>query len=57
MKQLIEAFSVLFVVIGPIDNAAAFAAFTRDYDAPRRRRTALKSISVATIVMLMFAVL
>ena len=56
MNGLLEAFSVLFVVIGPIDNAAAFAALTKGYKPARRRRTALKAIIVSTVVMVVFAI-
>lgn len=54
MTGLVEAFSVLFVVLGPIDNAAVFAILTHDYDASRRRRSALKAVCVATGVLLGF---
>ena len=56
MANLLEAFCVFFVVCGPIDNAAAFAALTKGYDPARRRRVALKSIIVAAVVMMLFTI-
>jgi multiple antibiotic resistance protein len=49
-----EAFAVLFITIGPVDNSVIFASLTRDSDASFRRRMAIKSILVATIIMLAF---
>jgi len=56
METIFEAFCVLFVVLGPIDNAAAFAALTKDFEAAQRRKTALKSVLVSTLVMVVFAI-
>ncbi|MEW6356546.1 MAG: MarC family protein [Planctomycetota bacterium] len=56
METIIEAFSVLFVVLGPVDNAATFAALTKGFTPVHRRRTALKAVLVATLVMVVFAV-
>ncbi len=52
---LLEAFAVMFVTIGPIDNAAIFAAMTKDTEAAFRRKMAIKSILIASGIMLVFA--
>ena len=54
-ETLLEAFAVMFVTIGPIDNAAIFAAMTKDAEASFRRKMALKSILIASAIMLVFA--
>ena len=40
----------MFVTIGPIDNAAIFAAMTKDADAGFRRKMAIKSILIASAI-------
>ena len=56
-EKLIEAFVILFVVIGPIDNCAAFATLTKSHSPAEKRKMALKSILVASAVMVVFAIL
>jgi len=54
-EALLEAFAVLFVTIGPIDNAAMFAAMTKGTSSTYRRKMAIKSILIATSILLVFA--
>jgi multiple antibiotic resistance protein len=55
LDTAILAFTTLFATIGPLDVAAMFAVLTAKDDARARRRTALRSTLVATIVLLVFA--
>jgi multiple antibiotic resistance protein len=53
----ILAFTTLFATIGPLDVAAMFAVLTAKDTAYQRRRTALRSTLVATIILMVFALL
>jgi len=53
----ILAFTTLFATIGPLDVAAMFAVLTVNDSAAVRRRTALRSTFVATVILLVFALL
>jgi multiple antibiotic resistance protein len=57
LDTAILAFTTLFATIGPLDVAAMFAVLTAKDSARARRRTALRSTFVATIVLLLFALL
>jgi len=48
------AFTTFFATVGPVDSAALFAALTAGVPANQRRRTATKSVAIATIVLLIF---
>ncbi len=50
------SFTTLFAVVGPADVAALFAAITGDSTAKERRLMALKGVSIAAVVLLLFAV-
>ncbi|MBN1864893.1 MAG: MarC family protein [Victivallales bacterium] len=56
-ESLLEALAVFFVVIGPVDNCAAFASFTKNHAPRERRRMALKAILVSSGVLFAFAFL
>jgi multiple antibiotic resistance protein len=53
----ILAFTTLFATIGPLDVAAMFAVLTVNDSAAVRRRTAFRSTFVATVILLVFALL
>jgi multiple antibiotic resistance protein len=57
MDTAILAFTTLFATIGPLDVAAMFAVLTANDTGPMRRRTALRSTFVATVILLVFALL
>ena len=43
---LLEAFTILFVTIGPIDTSAVYAVLTKDCAPAERRRIALKAVLI-----------
>lgn len=49
------AFTTLFAVIGPIDVAAIYAGLSAGMTPEQRRRTAIKGVAVATVILLFFA--
>ena len=49
--------ATLFATVSPIDISAIFAALTSEYSDKKRKRTAVRAVTVATIVLLVFAVL
>ncbi|MEK9766910.1 MAG: MarC family protein, partial [Thalassolituus sp.] len=49
--------ATLFATVSPIDISAIFAALTSEYKDRERRRTAVRAVTVATIVLLVFAIL
>lgn len=51
---LSQAFVVLFLVIDPIGNAPVFAVLARDMDAATRRRTALRAVVLAGLMLGVF---
>jgi multiple antibiotic resistance protein len=57
LDTAILAFTTLFATIGPLDVAAMFAVLTAKDTARSRLHTALRSTLVATIVLLLFALL
>ena len=48
IEKLLEAFAVMFITIGPLDNAAVFAALAKDFPSGRRRRIALRAFLVSS---------
>ena len=48
------AFTTFFATMGPVDAAAIFAALTAGVPASQRRKTAVKSVAIATIILLIF---
>ncbi|MDH4049772.1 MAG: MarC family protein [Gammaproteobacteria bacterium] len=57
LDTAILAFTTLFATIGPLDVAAMFAVLTAKDTPKMRRRTAYRSTMVATIILLLFALL
>lgn len=58
MEELIvKAFVTIVVVIDPVGTAAVFAALTHGADARRRRAMALRGTLLATLILVVFAVL
>lgn len=53
-NELITAFVALFVVIDPIGLVPLFVALTRGTAAPARRRIALRAITIAAALLLLF---
>ena len=49
--------ATLFATVSPIDISAIFAALTSEYSDQKRKKTAIRSVVVATIVLLIFAIL
>lgn len=49
--------ATLFATVSPIDISAIFAALTAKQTALERKRTAIRAVVIATIVLLVFAVL
>ncbi len=54
MESLINAFVTLFVVTDPVGVAAIFAALTRGMAPVQRRRMALRGVSLATVILIVF---
>ena len=52
---LLASFAALFVTVNPIQSAAIFAALTEGGGPAYRRATAIKSVTVAAGVLLLFA--
>src|ERR1700744_1330689 len=57
LETALTAFANFFVVIDPIGVVPFFLTLTAGLDAESRRRTALKSVTIAAIVLLAFTVL
>ena len=55
--SLLYNFIALFVIIDPVGTAALFVALTHNDSAERRRRTAIRGVLIATVVLLAFAVI
>ncbi|TNC91533.1 MAG: antibiotic resistance protein MarC, partial [Thalassolituus sp.] len=49
--------ATLFATVSPIDISAIFAALTNGMSAKERKRTAVRAVVIATIVLLLFAFL
>lgn len=49
------ALATFFATIGPLDGAAVFAALTNKYDPRQRRSCAIRGVLIATVIMLVFA--
>ena len=53
--NILSAFLTLFVTIGPIETAVVFAALTAGVHRPERKSLAPRSVVIAGVVLLMFA--
>lgn len=54
IEYLTQAFVVLFLVVDPIGNAPMFAALASGMGAAERRRTAVKAVIVAGVMLAVF---
>ncbi|WP_309607062.1 MarC family protein [Phenylobacterium sp.] len=54
-SNVLSAFVTVFVTIGPIETAAVFAALTAGAHRPERRSLAARSVTIAGLVLLLFA--
>ncbi len=57
LETAVIAAATFFATIGPLDVAAMFAVMTGDYTPKERRRTALRGTVIATVILLVFALL
>ena len=57
IELFVSAFVTFFVVIDPPGCAPIFAGLTRDHPPAHRRAMAVRSVAVATFILLFFAVL
>ncbi|MCP5149871.1 MAG: MarC family protein [Ectothiorhodospiraceae bacterium] len=55
IDAFVVAFATFFATVGPLDIAPIFAALTVGSRAAERRRTALRGVAIAGIVLLTFA--
>lgn len=55
IEFLLQAFITLFVVIDPPGNAPIFAALSSDMERSQQRRTAIRAIVIAAIILVLFA--
>ena len=55
VSQAIQAILLLFIAVDPIGNAPLFYGITAELESSMRRVIVRKSIAVATIILLMFA--
>ena len=53
--NLLSAFVTMFVTIGPIETAVVFAALTAGVHRPERKSLAARSVTIAGVVLLLFA--
>ena len=56
LEFFIHIFAVLFIAVGPIDNAAVYAGLGHRYTPQELKRMAFRACLVATIVLLSFSV-
>lgn len=54
-QNILSAFVTVFVTIGPIETAVVFAALTAGVHRPERRSLAARSVAIAGVVLLLFA--
>ncbi|TVZ39566.1 multiple antibiotic resistance protein [Alteromonadaceae bacterium 2753L.S.0a.02] len=55
MEHFVVAVTTFFATVGPLDVAAMFAALTARYQPKQARATALKGVSIATAILVLFA--
>ncbi len=55
LKTALTAFTTFFAVIGPIDSAVLVASITPNMTRSERRAVSIKAVSIATIIILLFA--
>jgi len=54
--SIFSAFVTLFVTIGPVETAVVFAGLTAGVHRRQRRSLALRSVTIAGVVLLLFAI-
>jgi multiple antibiotic resistance protein len=54
--SILSSFVTLFVTIGPVETAVVFASLTAGVHRSQRRSLALRSVTIAGFVLLLFAV-
>jgi len=54
--SILSSFVTLFVTIGPVETAVVFAGLTAGVHRSQRRSLALRSVTIAGVVLLLFAV-
>ncbi len=57
LETAVIAAATFFATIGPLDVAAMFAVMTGEYSPKERRRTAIRGTAIATVILLVFALL
>jgi small neutral amino acid transporter SnatA (MarC family) len=55
LETALTAFTTFFAVIGPIDTAVLLASLTPNLTRAERRSIAVKAVFIATIIILIFA--
>ncbi len=55
LETALTAFTTFFAVIGPIDSAVLVASLTPNMTRAERRAMSIKAVSIATIIILLFA--
>lgn len=55
LETSLTAFTTFFAVIGPIDSAVLVASLTPNMTRAERRAMSIKAVSIATIIILLFA--
>jgi multiple antibiotic resistance protein len=55
LETVLTAFTTFFAVIGPIDTAVLLASLTPNLTRAERRSIAVKAVVIATIIILLFA--
>jgi multiple antibiotic resistance protein len=55
LETSLTAFATFFAVIGPIDTAVLLASLTPNMTRSERRAIAIKAVSIATVIILLFA--
>ena len=55
LETALTAFATFFAVIGPIDSAVLVASLTPNMTRAERRAVSIKAVSIATIIILLFA--
>ncbi|MDJ0880515.1 MAG: MarC family protein [Gammaproteobacteria bacterium] len=55
LETAIVAFTTFFATIGPVDVAMIYAVMTRDNDAIAKKSMALRGTAIASIVLILFA--
>ena len=55
LEAALTAFATFFAVIGPIDSAVLVASLTPNMSRAERRAVSIKAVSIATVIILLFA--